>query len=225
VKPLTEQHLAVFRRHMVELIDIEFDLLSEEIGRDRLRARIRDAFLKVPRHLFVPPQLAALAYHNQPLPIGFDKTISQPFIAALMIELLDLSPDDRVLEVGTGHGYQAAILAELVTEVRSVEIVEEFVPLANANIQLMGHGNVEIRIGDGSRGWSEEAPFDAVLVTAAAKQPPPTLIEQLKPGGRMVIPLSDDGVQQLTRIEKGDDDEVVIRRIMPVKFTELETVF
>jgi protein-L-isoaspartate(D-aspartate) O-methyltransferase len=225
MKPLTEEHLAIFRRHMVDVIDIEFDLLSEEIGREGLGAATRDAFLKVPRHRFVPQQVAPFAYQNQPLPIGFDKTISQPFIAALMTELLDLRPSDRALEIGTGLGYQAAILAELAGQVWSIEIVEEFAAIAAANLDQLGYDNVEVRVGDGSRGWPEQAPFDAILLTAAAKQLPPALVEQLATGGRMVLPLVEDGVQQLVRVEKRADGELSARTIMPVRFTELETVF
>jgi protein-L-isoaspartate(D-aspartate) O-methyltransferase len=225
MKPLTEEHLAIFRRHMVDVIDIEFDLLSEEIGRERLGAAVREAFLKVPRHLFVPQQVAPFAYQNQPLPIGFDKTISQPFIAALMTDLLDIQPGDRALEIGTGLGFQTTILAELTAHVWSIEIVEEFAAIAAANLQQLGYGNVEIKVGDGSRGWPEHAPFDVIMLTCAAKVLPPALVEQLAPGGRMVLPLAEDGVQQLTRIEKRADGELVTQRIMPVRFTELETVF
>jgi protein-L-isoaspartate(D-aspartate) O-methyltransferase len=225
MKPLTEEHLAIFRRHMVDVIDIEFDLLSEEIGRERLGAATRDAFLKVRRHMFVPQQVAPFAYQNQPLPIGFDKTISQPFIAALMTELLDIEPTDRALEVGTGLGYQTAILAELAEQVWTIDIVEEFAAIAAPNLRQFGYDNVDVRVGDGSRGWPEQAPFDVILLTAAAKQLPPALVEQLATGGRMVLPLAEDGVQQLTRVEKRADGELVTQLIMPVRFTELETVF
>jgi protein-L-isoaspartate(D-aspartate) O-methyltransferase len=225
MKPLTEEHLAIFRRQMVEVIDIEFDLLSDEIGRDRLSQPAREAFLKVPRHLFVPQQVAAFAYQNQPLPIGFDKTISQPFIAALMIELLDIRPGDSVLEVGTGLGYQAAILAELARQVWSVEIVEEFVAIAGPHLDALGYGNAAVRLGDGSRGWPDHAPFDVILVTAAAREPPAALLEQLAEGGRMVLPLHADGAQQLTRIEKQAGGEVASRMIMPVRLNVLYTVF
>jgi protein-L-isoaspartate(D-aspartate) O-methyltransferase len=225
MKPLTEEHLAIFRRQMVEVIDIEFDLLSDEIGRDRLGDATREAFLNVPRHLFVPQQLAAFSYQNQPLPIGFDKTISQPFIAALMIELLDIRSGDRALEIGTGLGYQAAILAELAEQVWSVEIVEEFAAIAAPQLRDLGYDNVVVRVGDGSRGWPEQAPFDIILVTAAAKQLPPALLAQLAAGGRMVLPLVENEVQQLVRVEKLANGELRTQTIMPVRFTELETVF
>ena len=224
MKPLTEAHLAILRRHMVEVIDIEFDLLSEEIGRPAPGARVRAAFLAVPRHLFVPAQFAALAYQNSPLPIGFDKTISQPFMAALMTELLDLDEGDSVLEVGTGLGYQTAILARLAAQVWSVEIVEEFAGVADARLVELGHRNVAIRIGDGSRVWAEAAPFDAILVSAAAKELPEALVGQLKPeGGRLVMPLGETGAQRLVKVTR-DGNELTVREVMAVQFTELETV-
>ncbi|MDT8757671.1 protein-L-isoaspartate(D-aspartate) O-methyltransferase [Sphingomonas psychrotolerans] len=224
MKPLTEAHLAILRRHMVEVIDIEFDLLRDEIGRPGPGARVRDAFLAVPRHLFVPSQFAAMAYQDSPLPIGFDKTISQPFIAALMTELLDVEEGDSVLEVGTGLGYQTAILARLAARVWSVEIVEEFAGIADARLIELGHENVAIRIGDGSRGWAEAAPFDAIIVCAAARSLPEALVAQLKPeGGRIVLPLGEPGAQRLVRgVRNGD--ELTVREVMPVQFTQLETV-
>lgn len=224
MKPLTEAHLAILRRHMVEVIDIEFDLLSEEIGRSAPDPRMRDAFLAVPRHLFVPAQFAGLAYQDSPLPIGFDKTISQPFMAALMTELLDPQEGDSVLEVGTGLGYQTAILARLAAQVWSVEIVEEFAGIADARLIELGYRNVAIRIGDGSRGWAEAAPFDAILVSAAAKELPEALVGQLKPeGGRLVMPLGEAGAQRLVQVTR-EGSELTIREVMPVQFTELETV-
>src|SRR3712207_6550106 len=189
MKPMTEKHLAVFRRHMVEVVDVHFDLSSEEIGTDELDEHVRAAMMRVPRHMFVPAQLAAVAYHDGPLPIGFDKTISQPFIAALMLHLLELEPGQQVLEVGTGLGYQAAIMAELGAHVWSVEIVEEFASEAGMRLLALGFADVSVRVGDGSRGWQEHAPFDRILVTAAAPTPPQALLDQLAPGGRIVIPL------------------------------------
>ena len=163
----------------------------------------------------------ALAYQDTPLPIGFDKTVSQPFMGAVMIELLNLAPGARVLEVGTGLGYQAAIMAEIGAEVWSVEIVEEFAEAAATRFAALGH-DVAVRVGDGTRGWAEHAPFDAVLVTAAATTPPEALVEQLRPGGRMVIPLGGMDVQQLTLVTKQADGTLGTREIMPVRFTRLE---
>lgn len=223
MKPMTDKHLAILRRHMVEMIDVHYDLASDEIGKEAPDPRVRDAMLKVPRHLFVPAQLAIVAYNDSPLPLGFDKTVSQPFIGALMIDLLQVEPGNRVLEVGTGLGYQAAILAELGARVWSVEIVEEFAGEARARLMAFGYGEVTVKVGDGSRGWPEHAPFDRILVTAASREIPAPLIDQLAPGGRMVIPLGPkDEVQQLSLIEKSADGETGRRDIMPVRFTQLE---
>lgn len=222
MKPMTEQHLAVYRRHMVEIIDVHFDLSGEEIGQDHLDPELRRALLDVPRHLFVPQSLMLMAYQDTPLPIGFDKTISQPFIGALMIDLLDIERGTRVLEVGTGFGYQAAVMAEMGAEVFSVEVVEEFADAAKARFDVLGY-EIEVRVGDGTRGWPEHAPFDRILVTAAAEDPPPALIEQLEPGGRMVIPIGGQEIQQLSVIDKTGSGEIRTREIMPVRFTELET--
>ena len=225
MKPLTEEHLAVLRRHMVELIDIEYDLASEEIGRERPSERVREALMRLPRHLFVPPQIAALAYENRPLPIGFDKTISQPFLSALMVDLLDLGPEARVLEVGTGLGYQTALLSELAGAVFSVDVVEEFVAVAEARLKLLGRTNVSFRVGDGSKGWSEEGPFDAILVSAATKALTPEISKQLKVGGRIVLPVGDEAVQQLIRAERRNEEELEVSELMPVRFTQLESAF
>jgi protein-L-isoaspartate(D-aspartate) O-methyltransferase len=222
MKPMGEQQLALLRRHMVEIVDMHFDLASDELGKDSVDPRLRAALLRVPRHLFVPHQLAVAAYQDTPLPIGFDKTISQPFIGALMLDLLDLSPGQRVLEVGTGLGWQAAVMVALGAFVWSVEIVEEFAEGARLRLAAEDH-DVDIRVGDGSRGWPEHAPFDRILVTAAAPAPPPALSEQLAPGGRMVIPLGGRDVQQLSVVTKGRDGGLAVREVLPVRFTQLET--
>lgn len=222
MKLMSEKHLSVFRRHMVEVIDIHFELMSEEIGRAALESRVRAALLSVPRHHFVPAELALLSYQDTPLPIGFQKTISQPFIGALMIDLLEPRESDAVLEVGTGLGYQSAVLAELVSKVWSVEIVEEFADAAKALLEQFAIAHVEVRVGDGSRGWAEHAPFDKILVTAASARPPAALVGQLKPGGSMVIPLGPAEAQHLTLISKGAGGEISTREVMPVRFTQLE---
>jgi protein-L-isoaspartate(D-aspartate) O-methyltransferase len=219
MKPMTEQHLGLFRRHMVEIIDMHFDLSSEEIGKSAIDPHLRAALMGVPRHVFVPHTLMLMAYQDTPLPIGFDKTISQPFIGALMIELLGIERGSRVLEVGTGLGYQAAVMAEMGADVFSVDVVEEFSEAATARFAALRY-DVEVRVGDGSRGW--HAPFDRILVTAASADAPAALVEQLKPGGRMVIPLGGQDVQQLSVIDKSADGEVTTQAIMPVRFTQLE---
>ena len=222
MKPMTEAHLAILRRHMVEVIDMHFDLASDEIGRDSLGPDLRRALFDVPRHLFVPAQLMVVSYQDTPLPIGFDKTVSQPFIGALMLELLGLAPGQKVLEVGTGLGWQAAVMAELGVDLFSVEIVEEFAQAARLRLASLDH-EVEIRVGDGSRGWSDHAPFDRILVTAAAPEPPSPLVDQLAPGGRMVIPLGGKDVQQLSLVEKNGGGDVTTRAVLSVRFTQLET--
>jgi protein-L-isoaspartate(D-aspartate) O-methyltransferase len=208
---------------MVEVIGLHFDLAGEEIGKEEPDPALQRALLKVPRHLFVPAQLAVAAYQDTPLPIGFDKTVSQPFIGALMLDLLQVEPGMRLLEVGTGLGYQAAVLAELGARLWTVEIVEEFASEAGMRLSTLGYEGISLRVGDGSRGWAEHAPFDRILVTAAAKEPPQALLDQLAPGGRMVIPLGPREVQQLSVIERRRDGEVVRREVMAVRFTQLET--
>ena len=224
MKPMTEEHLAVLRRHMVEVIGLQADLMSEELGKPVLNERVMAAMGRVRRHLFVPSQLAAVAYHDTPLPIGFDKTVSQPFIAALMTDLLDPRPHEAVLEIGTGLGYQAAVLAELARQVWTVEVVEEFASHAEARLDQLSYNNVAVRVSDGTRGWAEHAPFDKILVTAAAEQPPRALLDQLAVGGRMVLPLGPEETQQLTVIDKQPDGRITTRAVIPVRFGQLETV-
>lgn len=221
MKPMTEQHLALFRRHMVEIVEMHFDLSEEEIGASAPSEQLSRALMDVPRHLFVPQTLMLMSYQDTPLPIGFDKTISQPFIGALMIDLLEIAPGMRVLEIGTGFGYQAAVMAEMGAEVFSVEVVEEFAEGAKARFAAIGYA-IEVRVGDGSRGWVEHAPFDRILVTAASKEVPPALLDQLAPGGRIVMPIGGEEIQQLTVVEKLENGETGMREVMPVRFTELE---
>jgi protein-L-isoaspartate(D-aspartate) O-methyltransferase len=223
MKPMTEEHLALLRRHMVEVIEMHFDLASDQIAKSTLEPHLRSALMEVPRHMFVPPQLAVAAYQDTPLPIGFEKTVSQPFIGALMLDMLEVKPWDRVLEVGTGFGYQAAVMAQLGARVWSVEVVEEFAGEASLRLQALGYPGVVVRVGDGSRGWIEHAPFDKILVTAAAKEPPAALLDQLAPGGRIVIPLGGKEVQHLSRVERGRFGETTISPTIPVRFTQLET--
>ncbi len=224
MKPMNETHLAVLRRHMVEMIEIHVDVTSDELGKAVLDERVMSVMREVPRHLFVPGMVAPYAYQDTPLPIGFDKTISQPFIVALMTDLLAPQPHDTVLEIGTGLGYQSAILAELASQVWSVEIVEEFASRAEALLEALGYTNVGIRVGDGSRGWPEHAPFDKIMVTVASEDAPPVLLDELKPGGRMVLPLGADEAQILTVIDKDTAGKLSKRSLIPVRFSRLETV-
>lgn len=190
---------------------------AAEPGGRRLSPRVVEAMRQVPRHEFVPPALRARAYENRPLPIGDDQTISQPYIVALMTDLLRPGPADRVLEIGTGSGYQAAILSRLVARVHSIEIIERHARAASARLAALGYGNVEVRHGDGYAGWPERAPFDAIIVTAGADHVPAPLVAQLKPGGRMVIPVGR-GDQELLLLEKRADGSVRRRSVLPVAF-------
>jgi protein-L-isoaspartate(D-aspartate) O-methyltransferase len=193
-----------------------------ETGRPVFSARVMAAMAKVPRHSFVPATYSASAYANRPLPIGHGQTISQPYIVALMTELLDPKAGDTVLEIGTGSGYQAAMLAELVASVYSIEIIEPVGKNAAALLRQLGYTNIHTRIGDGYNGWPEHAPFDAIIVTAAAPRVPPALVAQLKPGGRMVIPVGAEGeVQFLHVMLKQADGSISTQRSLPVRFVPL----
>jgi protein-L-isoaspartate(D-aspartate) O-methyltransferase len=187
----TDSRFAVERDRMVEQ-----QLASP--GRGITNARVLDVMRKVPRHEFVPANIRAHAYSDRPLPIGYDQTVSQPFIVAFMTEKLEPKPTDRVLEIGTGSGYQAAVLAELVKEVYTIEIVEPLARRAEADLQRLGYTNVHVRAGDGYKGWPEAAPFDAVIVTCAPNDVPQPLVEQLKEGGRMIIPVGAGWSQELS---------------------------
>ena len=191
--------------------------------RDVSDPRVLDALRTIPRHLFVPPEQQAQAYDDHPLPIGSGQTISQPYIVAKMTELLRLKKDDRVFELGTGSGYQAAVLSRLVKEVYTVEIFDELGQSARQRLKRLGYSNVEVKVGDAYYGWPEKAPFDAIIVTAAANHIPPPLIQQLKPGGRMVIPIGTVfQVQNLLLVEKGrTEKDLKIHNIMPVLFVPL----
>lgn len=181
--------------------------------------RVLRAMARVPRHRFVPPEIVPHAYRNEPMPIGYEQTISQPYVVAYMTELLELEPDDRVLEVGTGSGYQAAVLAELAKEVYSVEIVPELAISGERNLRAAGYEHVTVRVGDGYAGWPEKAPFDAIIVTAAPDHIPPGLIEQLATGGRLVIPVGDFH-QEIILVTKSEGG-VVQRTTIPVRFVPM----
>ena len=224
MKPMKERHFAILRRHMVDVIEIHTDLLEEELGKATLDEQILTTLLRVPRHLFVPESLAYTAYQDMPLPIGFEKTISQPLMCALMTDLLAPERHEIVLEVGTGLGYQTAILSELAGHVWSVEIVEELADSAQVRLGQLGYTNVGIRIGDGSRGWPEHAPYGKIIVAAAAEEVPGALLEQLEPTGRLVMTLGPAGAQLLTVIDKDAGGVVRGQAVIPVRFSRLETV-
>ena len=221
---MEERHFAILRRHMVEVIEIYAELARQDLGKAALDERVLAAMGRVPRHAFVPASLARYAYADMPLPIGFDKTISQPFMVAVMTDLLEPQPEDVVLEVGTGLGYQTAILAELTRRVWTIEIVEELASEAELRLLQLGYTDVGMRAGDGAHGWPEHAPFDKILVSAAAELRPPALIEQLRLGGRMVLPTGAENDQHLTVVEKDANGRVDLRPLMPVLFSQLETV-
>lgn len=188
----------------------------------RLEASVLEALGTVERHRFVPPQQQGGAYENRPLPIGYGQTISQPYIVALMTDLISPQADDIVLEVGTGSGYQAAILAKIVRRVYSIEIIEALADEATSRLRRLGYDNVTTKLGDGYHGWEEHAPYDSIVVTAAASHVPPPLLAQLKPGGRMVIPVGGRFMtQQLLLIEKTAENELITRQIAAVRFVPL----
>ena len=193
-----------------------------ETGRAALSERVMKAMEKVPRHRFVSPGSERYAYDNRPLPIGHGQTISQPFIVALMTDLLDLRPGDKVLEVGTGSGYQAAVLAELAREIYTIEIIAPLALEAAARLAALGYGNVTARSGDGYLGWPERAPFDAIMVTAGALEVPPALVAQLRPGGKLVIPVGPQWRgQSLLVIEKDAGGKTTTRNVLAVRFVPL----
>jgi len=196
--------------------------LRDAIGKNALDERVMMAMREVPRHEFVPIELQPYAYDNIPLPIGFEKTISQPFVVALMTDLLDINVDDSILEVGTGLGYQAAILAQLARKVYSIEIIDELGQEAKQRLRQQGCRNVELKIANGYHGWAEHAPFDKVIVTAAPDLIPPPLIHQLKAGGKMVIPAGLPTTQQLIVAEKLANGRMTMKEILSVRFSQLE---
>ena len=207
---------------MVSEVEAMYADTRSETGLGAMSPGVRAALGKVERHRLVPPAQASLAYRNHPLPIGAGQTISQPYIVALSADLLASAPDHVVLEVGTGSGYQAAVLAEMVKQVYSIELVEGLGRTAAARLAEMGYRNVEVRIGDGYAGWPEKAPFDGIVVTAAAPQVPPALVAQLKTGGRMVIPVGgSDDIQYLKLLVKRADGGYDEKRVLPVRFVPL----
>ena len=189
-------------------------------GRNITNARVLAVMEKIPRHEFVPEQDRNRAYEDRALPIGHDQTISQPYIVAFMTEQLDPQPTDRVLEIGTGSGYQAAVLAQLVAEVYTIEIIEPLAQRAEADLKRLGYTNIRVRASDGSRGWPEAAPFDAIIVTCAPEKVPPPLVEQLRDGGRMIIPVGPWGDQELVLLRK-QGEQLEQHAVLPVRFVPM----
>ncbi len=211
------------RRAMLWRVGRHFSETAPLTGEAVLDERVRAALERVPRHCFVPPQEQLRAYDDTPLPIGHDQTISQPFIVALMTQLARVRADSTVLEIGTGSGYQAAVLSLLARRVYSIELVPELATQAALSLAELGYSNVELRCGDGFGGWPEHAPFDAILVTAAAAVTPTPLVEQLAPGGRLLIPVGEPHrIQQLELIEKTGNGHTTTTHELPVAFVPLE---
>jgi protein-L-isoaspartate(D-aspartate) O-methyltransferase len=210
------------RQDLMASIRIHSQLAAATTGKPDLDDRVMDAIAKVPRHEFVPVEVQAMAYANVPLPIGHGKTISQPFIVAIMTDLLEVRRDDWVLEIGTGLGYQAAVLAELAGAVYSVELNEDLAKSAKRRLERQGYTNIRLRIGNGFYGWPERAPFDKIIATAAPDLIPPPLIYQLRPGGRMVLPVGMPDDQHLIVVDKDRDGRITMKELLQVRFSLLD---
>ena len=210
------------RQQMITEVVAEAVFLTQRLGKSAFDARVIEVMGRIPRHEFVPVELQAYSYINSPLPVGYGKTVSQPFIIALMTDLLEPQAGDTVLEVGAGVGYQAAILSKLVKQVYSIDIIEELALQTRKRLERLGYANIEVGVGNGYYGWSEHAPFDKIMVTAAPDLIPPPLNAQLKAGGRMVIPTGIPDRQQLMVLEKSAEGRLATREVLPVRFSELE---
>lgn len=214
-----EDRYAMARKQMVALIENDVKETRSYLDKEALDNKVLEMMATVPRHEFVPEAMKGYAYENRPLSIGHGQTISQPYIVAIMTDLLALTKASRVLELGTGSGYQAAILSGLVKQVFTIEIVEPLGLAAKERLARLGYDNVSVRIGDGYYGWDEQAPFDAIIVTAAASHIPPPLTQQLKVGGRMIIPVGTQFMtQQLLLVTKQEKGRLISRQILPVRF-------
>jgi len=209
------------KRELFEEIEAEAAATAQWTGLNAFDPHIMEAMARVPRHEFVPPDERPYAWLNRPLPIGHRQTISQPYIVALMTNLLQPEPDHVVFEVGTGSGYQAAVLSELVSKVYSIELDPALAQSAAGRLKRLGYNNIEVRAGDGAKGWPEHSPFDGIIVTAAAPKVPPALVEQLKAGGRMIIPVNATVGQELVVLHKTEDGRVETRSVLPVAFVPL----
>jgi protein-L-isoaspartate(D-aspartate) O-methyltransferase len=213
---------AMSRQQMLQLIEQDVKETRRYLQKEQLDPRVIRALAKVPRHEFVPEEKQSAAYLNRPLGIGHGQTISQPYIVAIMTDLLNLAPTSKVLELGTGSGYQAAILSELVAQVYSIEIIKPLAEQAAARLKRLGYDNVQVKVGDGFYGWEEHAPYDAIIVTAADSKIPPPLIKQLKVGGSMIIPVGEStNTHQLLLVTKQSEDQIVSQEILPVRFVPL----
>jgi protein-L-isoaspartate(D-aspartate) O-methyltransferase len=210
------------RQQMIRLIEQDVRETSLYLDKTSLDPQVIEVMGQVPRHQFVPLAVREKAYENRPLPIGHGQTISQPYIVAIMTDLISPEPDARALEVGTGSGYQAAVLSRLIDKVYTMEIVEPLGKQAIKRLEGLGYDNIEVSIADGYYGWKAHAPFDIIIVTAAASHIPPPLIKQLKPGGKMIIPVGSRFMtQQLLLVDKDVEKEITVRQILPVRFVPL----
>lgn len=217
-----EDDYARQRENMVRAIEADVNATSIYIKKEALDPRVMEAMNTVPRHALVPINQRSDAYLNRPLPIGYGQTISQPYIVAIMTDLLNPQPEHKILEVGTGSGYQAAILSRLVRQVYTIEVIEALGKRAKVDLAELGYDNIQTQIGDGYYGWRQHAPFDGIVVTAAASHVPPPLIQQLKPGGRIIIPVGSRFLtQQLLLITKDEEGNLTTRQILPVRFVPL----
>jgi protein-L-isoaspartate(D-aspartate) O-methyltransferase len=216
-----DARFAMLRKTMVDQVALYADHVGDKTGRGSIADTVMAALARVPRHAFVPVEMKLYAYVDSPLPIGCGKTISQPFIVALMTDLLEVGPADRVLEIGTGLGYQAALLAELAADVFTIEIIEELAEAGQRRLGEQGYANIHFRLGDGNLGWPDHAPFDRIIATAAPDLIPPFLLQQLKPGGRMVIPAGLEEDQCLLLVTKDEDGRFETKEILPVRFSSL----
>ncbi len=212
----------LMRQQMIAEVVADAVFLTPQIGKSAFDSRVIEVMGRIPRHEFVPVELQAYSYINSPLPVGYGKTVSQPFIVALMTDLLEPHAGDTVLEVGAGVGYQAAVLSELVKQVYSIDIIEELALETRRRLQRLGYRNIEVGVGNGYYGWSEHAPFDKIIVTAAPDLIPPPLIAQLKAGGTLVIPTGIPDKQHLVVLQKSADGKLTTREMLPVRFSELE---
>lgn len=213
---------AAARGRMINAIAGDVRETARELGKQQLDSRVMAVMSSVPRHIFVPKNLASSAYENRPLPIGYGQTISQPYIVAIMTDLLGVKSGDVVLEIGTGSGYQAAVLSRLVSRVYSVEIIEPLAKQAAERLRALRYDNVSVRNADGYYGWKEAGPYDSIIVTAAASQIPAPLIQQLKPGGTMMIPVGGPfAAQSLVLVQKNAKGGITTRHVLPVTFVPL----
>ena len=218
---MEDPRYTALRQDMVKLITIHAALVAGHTGKSAIDQRVMEVMGEVARHEFVPHEYRAMAYNDHPLPIGYDKTVSQPFMVAFMTDLLEIEPHHRVLEIGTGLGYQAAVLCRLAEMVYSIEIIDELHDEAKRRLAEQGCVNIELRLGNGYGGWPEEAPFDVIIATAAPDLIPPPLLQQLKPGGKMVIPAGIEDAQQLMTVVKDTEGRIKTREILPVRFSSM----